>query len=90
MHRITILYFTAQSDYTSVMTEICFPPGTSENTVVVPILNDDLHEATIESFLVRLSLPTGQTRVQLSQDTATVRIEDDDGKTQSYNSISGV
>ena len=82
------LYFIAQSDYTSVMTEICFPPGTSEKTVVVPVLNDNLHEPTIESFLVSLSLPTGQTRVQLNQDTATVRIEDDDGKTQSYITIS--
>lgn len=84
------LYFIAQSDYTSVMTEICFPPGTSVKTVVVPVLNDNLHEPTTESFLVRLSLPTGQTRVQLNQESATVRIEDDDGKTQSYNSISGL
>ena len=61
------------------MTEICFPPGTSEKTVIVPVLNDDLHEPTTESFLVRLSLPTGQTTVQLNQSTATVRIEDDDG-----------
>ena len=61
------------------MTEICFPPGTSEKTVVVPVLNDNLQELTTESFLVRLSLPTGQTRVQLNQGTATVRIEDDDG-----------
>ena len=72
------------------MTEICFLPGTSVKTIVVPVLNDNLHEPTPESFLVRLSLPAGQTRVQLSQDTATVRIEDDDGKTQSYISISGV
>ena len=84
------LYFIAQSDYTSVMTEICFPPGTSVKTVLVPVLNDNLHEPTTESFLVRLSLPTGQTRVQLNQESATVRIEDDDGKTQSYNSISGL
>ena len=84
------LYFIAQSDYTSVMTEICFPPGTSEKTVLVPVLNDNLHEPTTEAFLVRLSLPTGQTRVQLNQESATVRIEDDDGKTQSYNSISGL
>ena len=72
------------------MTEVCFLPGTSENTVVVPVLNDNLHEPTTESFHVRLSLPAGQMRVQLSQDNATVRIEDDDGKTQSYISISGV
>ena len=79
------LYFIAQSDYTSIMTEICFPPGTSMKTIVVPVLNDDLDEHTTESFLVRLSIPTGQTRVQLSHDTATVRIEDDDGKTQSHH-----
>jgi len=47
--------------------------------VVVPILNDDLHEPT-ESFLARLSLPAGQTGVLLDQDTTTVTIEDDDGK----------
>ena len=66
------------------MTEICFPPGTSEKAVIVPVLNDDLHEPNTESFLVRLSLPTGQTRVQLNQNTTTVSIEDEDGKTQSW------
>ena len=87
MHCIIIIsffYFIAQSDYTSVMTEICFPSGTSEKAVIVPVLNDDLHEPNTESFLVRLSLPTGQTRVQLNQNTAIVRIEDEDGKTQSW------
>ena len=77
--------YIAPNDYSSVTTEICFPPGTSEQTVVVPILNDDIHEPT-ESFLVRLSLPAGQTGVLLDQDPAPVTIEDDDGKTHSYHS----
>jgi len=51
--------------------------------VVIPILNDDLHEPT-ESFLARLSLPEGQTGVLLDQDTTTVTIEDDDGKIYSF------
>ena len=74
------LFIIAQNDYSSITTEICFSPGTSEQTVVVPILNDDLHEPT-ESFLARLSLPAGQAGVLLDPDTATVTIEDDDGKT---------
>ena len=71
-------------DYGSIAAEICFPPGTSEQTVVVPILNDDIHEPT-ESFLARLSLPAGQTGVLLNQDTTTVTIEDDDGKIHSMS-----
>ena len=50
--------------------------------MVIPILNDELHEST-ESFLARLSLPAGQTGVLLDPDATAVTIEDDDGKKHS-------
>ena len=52
--------------------------GQTEAVVTVDIINDDIYEGN-EYFLVRLR-DSGVGAVTITQDTATVTILDDDGK----------
>ena len=67
----------ALSDYTSVSTDLTFNSGTTNQTVMIPIVGDNVVEST-ESFSV--SLTTGDSAVMLNPSTATVTIQDDDSK----------
>ena len=66
----------APSDYTSVSMDLTFNSGTTNQTVMIPIVGDNVVEST-ESFTV--SLTTGDSAVTLNPSTTTVTIQDDDG-----------
>ena len=64
------------SDYTKTEGELTFSPGVElQQTIVVPILQDDEDEGTSESFTVKLLDPVDAV---LGDDTATGVIVDDD------------
>ena len=67
----------APSDYTSVTMELTFNAGNTNQTVMIPIVGDNVVENT-ESFIV--SLTTGDSAVNLNPQTTTVTIQDDDSK----------
>ena len=71
-----MLCFAANIDYTSVMEEVVFEQGLSQQCVEIPILNDDILES-IEQFTAILS--TNDTNVALQNNSATVLIESADG-----------
>ena len=87
---VTVSYATsdqsaaAGEDYTAVSGTVTFPPGTTEQAVVVPVLGDTLHEAD-ETFLVTLSGPTnavlldGQGQGTIANDDAASTVESFDG-----------
>lgn len=62
---ITVKYATedgtakAGEDYTAVSGTLNFPEGTFQQTITIPILNDQLREAS-EQFSIKLSEPTGE------------------------------
>jgi len=57
--------------------DLTFNSGTTTQTVMIPIIGDNVVEST-ESFTV--SLTTGDGAVNLSPQTTTVNIQDDDSK----------
>ena len=65
---------TAGTDYTATAGTLTFEPGTTEQTIAVPITGDALDEAD-ETFTITLSNPQN---VTLSDATATGTITDDD------------
>ena len=71
---------TAPADYSAIDIELCFTMNVSEQTILIPVINDDLHEPD-ESFSAQLNL-TGDlsTGVQLGQASAIVAISDSNSK----------
>ena len=67
----------APSDYTTVFMELTFSGGTTNQTVMIPIVGDNVVEST-ESFTV--SPTSADSAVLLSPHSTTVTIEDDDSK----------
>ena len=67
----------APSDYTTVSMDLTFNSGTTNQTVMIPIIGDNVVEST-ESFTV--SLTSADSAVILNPSTTTVTIQDDDGK----------
>ena len=67
---------TAGADYTAVSGTLNFPEGTTQQTISIPILNDQLSEGT-EQFTVRLSNPTGEVDL-VAPSTFTVTITDNE------------
>ena len=65
----------ASSDYTSVSMDLTFNSGTTTQTVMIPIIGDNVVEST-ESFTV--SLTSADSAVTLNPSTTTVTILDDD------------
>lgn len=51
----------------------------ASQVVMVPIINDSLVEG-VERFTAQLSVPSGQNRVMLGANSATVEITDDDSE----------
>ena len=79
---ITVKYATedgtakAGEDYTAVSGTLNFPEGTFQQTITIPILNDQLREAT-EQFSIKLSEPTGEVDLA-SPSTAVISIQDNE------------
>ncbi len=72
------------SDYTKTEGELVFSAGaTLRQSIVVPILQDDLDEGTGETFTVQLLDPVNAV---LGDDTATGLIVDDDAPTDDHGS----
>ena len=65
------------TDYTSVTMVLTFNADNTNRTVMIPIVGDNVVEGT-ESFTV--SLTTGDSAINLSPQTTTVTIQDDDSK----------
>ena len=65
------------TDYTSVAMDLTFNADNTNQTVMIPIVGDNVVEGT-ESFTV--SLTTGDNAINLSPQTTTVTIQDDDSK----------
>ncbi|KAA0255054.1 MAG: DNRLRE domain-containing protein [Acidobacteria bacterium] len=79
---VTVMYATANGtataggDYTTTSGMLTFPPGTTSQPVVVPVLGDTLDEAN-ETFYVNLSSPTSAT---LADGQGQGTITDDDAQ----------
>ena len=70
----------APSDYITVSMDLTFNSGTTTQTVMIPIVGDNVDENT-ESFTVSLTNTAGGSAVMLiNPSTTTVTIENDDGK----------
>ena len=65
----------ASSDYTTVSMDLTFNSGTTAQTVMIPIIGDNMMEST-ESFTV--SLTSADSGVILNPSTTTVTVQDDD------------
>ena len=65
----------ASSDYTTVSMDLTFNSGTTTQTVMIPIIGDNVVEST-ESFTV--SLTSADSAVTLNPSISTVTIQDDD------------
>ena len=68
----------ASSDYTTVSMDLTFNAGSTNQTVMIPILGDTMVEELTESFTVFLT--SVDSAVILNPYTTTVTIEDDDSK----------
>lgn len=69
---------TRPEDYTVNGQSVTFEPGVTEKTIEIPIIDDDVHEAS-ESFFIQLSDPTGGAIVgDPGLHTVTI-LDDDDG-----------
>ena len=79
---------SAPDDYTaSVSGEYTLSTETSELAVMVPLVNDSMHEL-LESFYVAIGLSCNHSGVLLGQSLATVLISDDDSKCMCKSSLS--
>ena len=67
----------ASSDYMTVSMDLTFNSGNTTQTMMIPIVGDNVVEST-ESFSV--SLTSADNAVTLSPSTTTVTIQDDDSK----------
>ena len=65
----------ASSDYTTVSMDLTFNSGTTTQTVMIPIIGDNMMEST-KSFTV--SLTSADSAVILNPSTTTVTVQDDD------------
>ena len=77
--RVSVDYATsdgtaeAGKDYTSVSGTIWFEPGDITKRITVDILPDDLHDEGTETFLMKLSNPSG---ITIADGEATGRIKE--------------
>ena len=80
---IKLLYtngtISAPGDYTTVTMTVTFPPGTTEQTVNVPTIDDSDAESP-ESFTAMLSNPSPSEVVVINQPLATINVADNEGK----------
>ena len=74
-----ISHIIASSDYTSKSIDLMFGPSIRKQCVLIPVINDTVPEVP-EHFRVVLSMTTPLAGVILTPDSATVVINDDDGK----------
>ena len=79
---LSIVYFcssTEEADYTALRRAVTLHPAVTQQCVSVMIEDDSVLEET-ETLTVSLSLTGAPDGVQISQQTATIVITNDDGK----------
>jgi hypothetical protein len=87
---VTVAYATgngtaaAPGDYSSTSGTLTFPPGTTSQTINVPVVGDVLDEAN-ETFTVTLSSPTNAT-ITTAAGTATI-VDNDTAPTLAVNNV---
>ena len=69
----------ASADYTSIATNLRFGLNSRNQCVLIPVINDMVSE-TQEYFQVKVAMATPLPGIVLTPDTATIVINDDDGK----------
>ena len=69
----------ASADYTSITTYLRFGLNSRDQCVLIPVINDMVPE-TQEYFQVKVAMTTPLPGIVLNADTATIVINDDDGK----------
>ena len=69
----------ASADYTSIATNLRFGLNSRKQCVQIPVINDMVPE-TQEYFQVKVAMTTPLPGFALTPDTATIVINDDDGK----------
>jgi len=67
------------ADYANTAVDLTFGPHNKTQCVLIPVINDMVPE-TLEQFRVKLAMATPLPGMVLSPDTATIVINDDDGK----------
>ena len=78
-NRMYISDTIASADYTSKSIDLIFGPSISKQCAMIPVTNDTVPEVP-EHFTVMLFMKTSLAGVVLTPDSATVVINDDDGK----------
>ena len=69
----------ASADYNSTTADLMFGPSSRKQCVLIPVINDMVLE-TQEYFQVKVAMTTPLPGIVLTADTATIVINDDDGK----------
>ena len=70
---------TVSADYANTTADLRFGQSSRKQCVQIPVINDMVPEAP-EHFRVMLAMPTPPPGIVLTPDTATIVINDDDGK----------
>lgn len=73
--------FPGNADYTAVSQTILFPASARSFTVPVPITNDDVYELD-ESFTATISEVVDSPSVDITRESTTVTIMNDDSKSR--------
>ncbi len=75
-----IIQYAAPGDYTSNSTVLTFTPGQTSAMINIQIMDDDVVEDVLETFLVQAMLvSTDAAGVTISPSQATISINDSDG-----------
>jgi len=69
----------ASADYANTTADLTFGSSTRKRCVLIPVINDVVPENQ-EYFRVKLAMTTQLPGIVLTPDTATIVINDDDGK----------
>ena len=67
------------ADYANTTADLMFGPSSRNQCVLIPVINDMVPE-TLEQFRVKLAMTIPLPGIVLTPDTATIVINDDDGK----------
>ena len=67
------------ADYTNTTAGLTLGPSNKTQCVLIPVINDMVPE-TLEQFRVELAMTTPLPGIVITPDTATIVINDDDGK----------
>ena len=76
---VLVSLIIVSADYANTTADLRFGPSSRKQCVQIPVINDMVPEAP-EHFRVMLAMATPLPGIVLTPDTATIIINDDDGK----------